>query len=138
MIILDTNVLSETMRVTPDQRVAAWLIAQPRNSLWTTSVVEAELRFGVALLSDGRRKRSLQELLDAMLGDLEGRVLPFDSKAATAYAGIAAQRRQTGKPLALLDGLIAATARSLNATIATRNVADFTGCGVELVDPSSA
>jgi predicted nucleic acid-binding protein len=136
MILLDTNVLSELMRPSPAREVEAWVGAQPVEGLFISAVTEAELRFGVALLPDGKRRAMLAEALVGMLAeDFAGRILPFDSAAASAYAEIAADRRRAGRPIAQFDAQIASIARSRNAALATRNVADFASCGVQLVDP---
>ena len=136
MIVLDTNVLSELMRPTPARRVVAWVAAQPVQSLYTTSVTQAEILHGVALLPSGRRRRAFEAAAEAMFReDFAGRILPFASDAASPYARIAVDRRRVGRPISQFDAQIAAIARSTGATIATRNVTDFAGCGVELVDP---
>lgn len=136
MIVLDTNVLSEILRPSPDDRVLAWLERQPRSALFTTTVTEGELLYGVQLLPEGRRKTLL---LDAVLAifasDLAGRVLGFDSDAAAAYAVIAAARKATGHPISQFDAMIAAIARSRGASLATRNIKDFVDCGIEVINP---
>lgn len=136
MILLDTNVVSELMRPAPSSAVMSWLAAQPAASLFISAVTEAELRYGVMLLSDGRRRTDLMAAVEGMLTeDFTGRILPFDSAAALAYAAIAASRRQEGKPISQFDAQIAAIAQSRGAELATRNVADFKGCGVEVLNP---
>ena len=91
---------------------------------------------GIALLADGKRRRALESVVSSIFAeDLAGRVLPFDSAAAREYAVIAAARRRAGRPIAEADAQIAAIARSRGATVATRNVEDFTGCGISLVSP---
>lgn len=136
MILLDTNILSELMRPSPIIAVEEWLGAQMSASLFISAVTEAELRFGVALLADGKRRSRLTEELDKMLAeDFADRILPFDSAAAVAYARIASQRRKSGRPIAQADAQIAATAQSRGAALATRNVTDFAGCGVDLINP---
>ncbi len=136
MILLDTNILSELMRPAPAADVEAWLGAQPSASLFISAVTEAELRFGLALLPDGKRRGKLAEAVENMLvEDFAGRILPFDSAAASAYAQIAASRRKAGRPIAQFDAQIASIARSRSASLATRNVGDFEGCGVELINP---
>ena len=136
MILLDTNILSELMRPSPTTAVEEWLAGQMSASLFISAVTEAELRFGVALLPDGKRRSRLSEELDQMLAeDFADRILPFDSAAAVSYARIASERRESGRPIAEADAQIAAIARSRGAALATRNVTDFAGCGIDLINP---
>lgn len=136
MIVLDTNVLSELLRPAPDARVLAWLAAQPWAGLFTTTVVRAEIFYGVRILPDGARKLALLDATRAIFDeDFAGQVLSFDNDAADAYAEIAASRRGAGKPISQFDALIAAIARSRGASLATRNVKDFADCGVDVIDP---
>jgi toxin FitB len=136
MILLDTNILSELMRPAPAPEVEAWLGAQPSTGVFISAVTEAELRFGLALLPDGDRRNQLAEAIEGMLAeDFAARILPFDSAAASAYARIAAARRKAGRPIAQFDAQIASIAASRNAMLATRNVGDFEGCGVQLFNP---
>lgn len=139
MILLDTNVLSELMRPAPDPAVERWLAAQPDASLFISAITEAELRYGAALLPSGKRRSALTAEIDGMLEeDFDSRILPFDRLAAQAFAVIAADRRQAGRPISQADAQIAAIARSRGAALATRNVPDFDGCGVEVINPWSA
>jgi predicted nucleic acid-binding protein len=137
MIVLDTNVISELVRSAPAPRVWDWAATVAPDTLATTTVTEAELRFGIATMPDGRRRDALSGLVDELLGRrLSGRVLPLDRAAARHYAAFMASRRRSGRPTKPLDALIAATALAHGATaIATRNTADFEGCGIELIDP---
>ena len=136
MILLDTNILSELMRPAPEKGVEKWLTDQPDASVFISAITEAELRYGVALLPTGKRRSTLAAVIEDMLGeDFTGRILPFDSAAAVAFAEIAANRRQAGRPIAQADAQIAAIARSRGAALETRNVPDFEGCGIELVNP---
>ena len=136
MIILDTNVLSETLRPAPSPRVLEWMRAEPASALFSTAISESELLYGIALLPGGRRRQSLETVIDLIFAqDLAGRVLPFDSAAAREFADIAASRRRAGHPISEADARIAAIARSRGAALATRNVSDFAGCGLELIDP---
>ena len=139
MFILATNVISELMRPVPNDSVTEWVARQTGPSLYISSVSEAELRYGVQILPAGRRRdRLLAEVEEMLEEDLAGRVLPFGRDAARAYALIAAGRRASGLPISHSDCQIAATAHSLGFSVATRNVDDFTGCGVEVIDPWSA
>jgi predicted nucleic acid-binding protein len=136
MIVLDTNILSELMRPAPEKAVEQWLADQPDASVFISAITEAELRYGVALLPTGKRRSTLATIIEDMLGeDFTGRILPFDSAAAVAFAEIAANRRQAGRPIAQADAQIAAIARSRGAALATRNVQDFQECGVEVINP---
>ena len=139
MIVLDTNVLSELMRSQPAAAVFAWVAAQPRAVLYTTSVNKAEILYGIAALPDGRRRAGLAAAAEAMFtDDFAGRVLPFDEEAAVHYAEIVAARRREGRPIEAFDAQIAATARVADAELATRDVGDFAGCGLTLVNPWKA
>ena len=136
MIVLDTNVVSELMRDSPQQTVLAWFSTQPASNLFVTTVTEAEILAGIALLPYGRRRRGLSEAAARVFTTLlAGRILVFDSDAANIYAEIFAQRHAAGRPISQADCQIAAIARSREAAIATRNVTDFEGVGVELIDP---
>ena len=136
MIVLDTNVLSETLKPLPNAAVVAWMAAQPRSTLFTTTVVEAEILYGVAVLADGSRKTQLQAALKAIFTeDLSGQVIPFDRDCAGAYAGIAANRKNLGQPISQFDAMIAAATASRGATLATRNLRDFADCGIRLINP---
>lgn len=136
MTIIDTNVISEMMRPEPDLRVAAWTRLQPYGELFTTSVCEGELRYGIAILPAGKRRRHLTSIVDEFFtAAFAGRILAFDRAAAAAFSEIGAQRRKAGNPIGSLDCQIAAIARTHGATLATRDTRDFQDCGVPLVNP---
>lgn len=136
MIVLDTNVLSEAVRPTPQQRVLDWLAAQQAATLYTTTISEAELLYGIASLPGGRRRSALAETMRRMLSeDFAGRVLTFDRPAAREFAVIASVRRSKGRPISAFDAQIASIARAQGAAVATRNVSDFEGCGIDIIDP---
>jgi toxin FitB len=136
MIVLDTNVLSELMRPRPDAAVVSFVSDQPPVTLFTTTITLAELTYGVAVLPQGRRRSELADAVERMFEeDLAGRVLPFDTAAARAYADISAERRRIGRPISQFDAQIAAIARSRSTRLATRNVADFADCGLDVIDP---
>jgi predicted nucleic acid-binding protein len=123
MIIIDTNVISELLRPNPEPAVEAWLCAQDGLSIYLTTISEAELRYGVAII--------IRE-------DMTGRILPFDSAAAHAYGIIGATRRTAGRSIAQADCQIAAIALAHGAPVATRNTPDFEGCGIDLINPWTA
>lgn len=136
IVVLDTNVISELMRENPAVVVVDWFDAQHINSLSITTITQAEILTGIELLPDGRRKYNLFELADYYFTSIFiGRVFVFDSNAASAYAEIFAQQQAQGRPMSQFDCQIAAIARSRGASIATRNIADFEGVGVELINP---
>ena len=136
MIVLDTNILSELMKPAPSKRVVTWMAAQPVQSLYTTSVTQAEILQGVMLLPSGRRRKAFETAAEDMFREeFAGRVLSFGSDAALPYARIAVDRRRAGRPISQFDAQIAAIARSTGAAVATRNVTDFEGCGINLVNP---
>jgi hypothetical protein len=137
VIILDTNVLSETLRPRPSSRVLEWMRSESASPLFTTGITESELLYGIAPLAEGRRRPSLEAVVDLIFAeDLAGRVLPFDSPAAREFADITASRRRAGRPITQADASIAAIARSCGAALATRNVGGFADCRLELIDPS--
>lgn len=136
MIVLDTNVVSELMRSQPDARLMTWFERQPAAGLFTTTLTQAEIFYGLALLLDGRRRQALTAAARLMFDeDFAGHILPFDVEAASIYPEIAADRRQIGKPISQVDAQIAAIVRSRGARLATRNTRDFSDCGITVVDP---
>jgi predicted nucleic acid-binding protein len=136
MIVLDTNVISELLRPTPAKQVETWLAAQDGATVYFTTVGEAELLHGLAILPEGKRRAALAKAVEAILEeDFNSRILPFDRAAARAYATIAAERRSKGRPISQFDCQIAAIARTYEAAIATRNITDFNGCGITVIDP---
>ena len=139
MIVLDTDVLSELMRQVPDERVVQWMDNEPDSSLFTTTVTQAEILYGASVLPAGKKRQALSTAVDAMFGhDFKGRVLPFDSPAAVAFAGICSDRARLGRPITQFDAQIAAIARSRGAALATRNTPDFDECGIQVIDPWQA
>ena len=139
MIVIDTNVVSELMRARPDPTVLAWFAGHAAETLFLTAISEAELRIGAAILPAGQRRDHLVGAIDAMIDqDFAGRILSFDSPAARSYAEIAAARRAAGKPIMDADCQIAAIARACGADMATRNVRDFEGCGIGVINPWDA
>jgi len=136
MIVLDTNVFSELMRLKPSARVLAWVARQPATELFTTSITEAEIFYGIELLTKGKRREGLLAAAEAVFSeDLAGQIFGFESDAARVFSKIAAHRRTLGRPISHADAQIAAIAQVRGAKLATRNVADFKDCGLDVVDP---
>jgi predicted nucleic acid-binding protein len=135
MIVPDTNVLSEEMKPVPERAVHNWLSRQRPRDLFTTAVTEAEIIYGVSVLPEGKRKQELDAAAQRVLALFAGRILPFDSAAAREFAKIVTDRRQAGRPIEDFDAQIAAITRSRGMVLATRDVQDFAGTGVQMVDP---
>jgi predicted nucleic acid-binding protein len=136
MLLLDTNILSEMMRPEPECKIVDWIVRQPSAELFTAAVCQAEIFAGLAILPGGRRRSDLEEAAHAMFADdFDGRILPFDTEAAACYAEIFAARRNVGRPSGVIDLMVAAIARVRGASVVTRNVADFEGVGVVIVNP---
>jgi predicted nucleic acid-binding protein len=139
VIILDTNVISELMRPQPHPAVFAWVGAQARGSLYTTSVTEAELFYGIHAMPEGQRRNGLAVAAEALFAEeFAGRVLPFGGAAARRYAEIVILRRKAGQPIEGFDALIAATASVAGRAVATRDIGGFEGCGLTLINPWEA
>jgi predicted nucleic acid-binding protein len=136
MIILDTNVVSALMRQNAEAVVVGWLDRQPAESVWITAVTVFEVHFGLELLTQGRRRRQLENAFARTLEeDFERRILPFEQSAARAAALIAARRRQGGRPIEIRDAQIAGIAAARRATLATRNTRHFADLEIVLIDP---
>ncbi|TNJ38874.1 type II toxin-antitoxin system VapC family toxin [Chlorobaculum thiosulfatiphilum] len=135
--LIDTNVLSELMRVQPDERVLKWLERQADTELFTSSITKAEIFLGIAVLQQGKRRTHLEAAAYVMFTeDFSGRCLPFDSQSAEVYAQIVANRQRLGKPITTEDAQIAAIALTANHTLVTRNTKDFVEInGLKLVNP---
>lgn len=136
MIVLDTNVISELMRVHPNTNVMDWLSGYHPEEVAITAITQSEILYGLSIMEDGQRKAGLIEAATALfMEDFAGRILSFDSAAATHFADIAATRRRLGRPISQADAQIAAIVRSTHTLLATRNVADFVDCGMDVVNP---
>ena len=136
MIILDTNVISEALRPTPESRVLDWVNTQAIETLYLSAISVAELRFGAALLPSGRRKAKLRNSLENKLLPLFAeRVLPFDFAVTDAYAEVMSQARMAGRSISTADGYIAATAAANGMIIATRDTNPFVAAGLQVVNP---
>ena len=139
MLILDTNVVSELMRPHPARNVMHWLEGQSSAHLALTAVTVAEILYGLDLLPEGRRRHDLAGRFQLFLTrGFGGRVLPFDGRAAEVYARLRGGRKKAERALDAFDAMIAAIAQAQGAAVVTRNVPDFEGCGVPVIDPWSA
>jgi len=136
MFLLDTNVVSEFMRERPHPSVLRWLDNRLERDLFVTAVTQAEVLTGIAIMPAGQRREGLATAADrAFNGMFVDRVLPFDRSAAHAYARVTAARRQAGRPIAQADCQIAAIAVARGGTVVTRNVRDFEGIEIAVVNP---
>ncbi|MGO6815738.1 type II toxin-antitoxin system VapC family toxin [Rhizobium leguminosarum] len=135
-LLLDTNVLSEVTRPRPDAHVLQWLDSLDEDRSFISVVSIAEIRRGVALMESGRKRDALAEWLAQDLPQrFEQRVIPVDQPVAIAWGDLMGLAKRSGRGLSSIDGLIAATAIAHDLILATRNIKDFEGFGIELVDP---
>lgn len=138
-LLLDTNVLSEVTRPAPDARVLEWLDGLDEDRSFISVVSIAEIRRGVALMDEGRKREAVAEWLALDLPQrFEQRVLPVDESVALAWGDLMGLAKRRGRGLSSMDGLIAATAIAQELTLATRNTKDFEDFGIVLVDPWTA
>jgi predicted nucleic acid-binding protein len=136
MILLDTNVISEPLRQSPDERVIAWIDAQPMETLFLSVITVAELRAGVALLPAGKRRSGLHESLEKRVLPLfAGRVLPLDLPCTQAYAALMFKSRSSGLSFATADAYIAAIAAANGFAVASRDVSPFKLAGAAVINP---
>jgi predicted nucleic acid-binding protein len=136
MIILDTNVISELMREAPNRKVLNWLAGQKPFQLCITTITIAEINRGIVRLSKGKRRTNLENSFSHFVGEsFPGRIFSFDQGAADLYGDICKKRETVGLHIDAVDLLIAGIAKSRSASIATRNISDFSSCGVELINP---
>lgn len=136
MILLDTNIVSAVMAPTPAGSVLAWLDRQATADLYLSTITIAEIGFGLLILPEGKRRRDLRSRFDEFVArGFEHRILTFDTPAAREYAEIMGHRRESGRPMSIPDGQIAAIARAHRLAVATRNVRDFELCDLEILNP---
>jgi hypothetical protein len=139
MILLDTNVVSEPMRLRPDRRVQDWLDAQTVETLYLSAISLSELLLGVEGLPIGKRRRALEAALGQQIVSLfEDRIIPFDIAAAEAYAKVVILARRNGYAITVADGQIAAIAASRNFKVASRDEAPFQAAGLVVINPWTA
>ena len=134
MILVDTNVWSELARPVPEPKVIAWEAANA-HLLWFSAIVLAEFRARVALLPEGKRRDAIAMGIEAIVGSHADRILPFDDACSKFYGTVLLSARLAGKPIQAPDAMIAATALANGMRVATRNLGDFAGAGVELINP---
>ena len=137
MIILDANLVSEPLKPKPDATVLAWLDRQAPETLFLTTITLAELQAGIEILPVGKRRTALQEVTTEVIAQFEARVLPFDQECALAFGRVFAGTQAMGNPIHFGDCAIAAIAFRNGFTLATRNVRDYKGAGIELINPWS-
>jgi len=134
--LLDTNVVSEVCKDKPNENVANWLIKSPMDRNYISSLTIGEIRKGVSLLGEGRRKQKITTFIEYDLPNIFGdRVLSVDLKVADKWGYLMGRYKEKGKILPVIDGLISATALVYNLTIVTRNIKDFQIDGLEVLNP---
>lgn len=134
--LLDTNCISEAVRVRPDPNVENWVRAAEQELLYLSVLTLGEIRKGLAGLAQGKRRTRLETWLEVELQfRFSGRILPIDVGVADRWGLLEADAKRKGKPLSTIDGLLAATAVHHNLTIVTRNVGDFNGLSVPVLNP---
>jgi len=136
MILLDTNVVSEPLKTAGNTNVLAWIDAQIVETLYLSTISLAELRFGIAVLPEGKRRDTLQFSLEQRILPLfAGRILAFDDPASRSYATLRARARAAGQSIATAGGYIAAIALTHGFAVATRDTPPFNAAGLTVIDP---
>lgn len=136
MIVLDTNVISETWKPLPDARVLAWIDSQAIETLCLSAITIAELRFGIAAMPVGRRRTTLDDRLEReVLPLFVGRILPFDLDTSRAYADLMSRAKSSGRAIRKADGYIAATAMARGFAVATRDASPFEAADLNVINP---
>lgn len=125
MILLDTNIISELMREKPNPAVIEWLDKQLSDNLFIPAIVKAEIKMGIAILDNGKRKQALLQMSELIFSNFTNRCLPFDTETASHYAKIIAFTKKHGRPMSVEDAQIAAITVQNSAWLATRNTTDF-------------
>lgn len=135
MILLDTNVISASMRDEGDANVTRWMDRQPASTLFLSAITVDEITFGIEVLPAGRRRSRLARIFTEIISAFSGRVLAFDTDAAIESARFRGQRQQNGLPMSLADSQIAGIASSNGFSLATMNLRDFTGIALTVIEP---
>lgn len=136
MIILDTNIISEPFKPKPNPAVMSWLDAQEPETLYITAISMAEMLAGLHKMPEGRRRADLQQLVENKIQSVfENRILAFNMQAVKVFGRVNADACAVGNPIAFADCAIASIASAHGFILATRNVRDFKGTGVEIFNP---
>jgi predicted nucleic acid-binding protein len=138
MTILDTNVVSEFMLRSPNPKVVGWLDRQPRSSLWTTAITIFEIRLGLQIMPNSKRRDLLSQRFDEVLARMNEQIAPFDTEAAQQAASLTASRKMQGRPRDLRDTMIAGIVLARRTSLATRNTAHFDDVAITLINPWTA
>lgn len=133
--LLDTCLLSELIKSTPDAHVLHWFEARKPHELYVSAMTWAELQRGISRLPESRRRSELETWLLQLEAGFENRILAFDKDVAQVWALMMVQAEAQGKPMAAVDSIIAAIAKAHGCTLVTRNVRDFAYAGVEALNP---
>jgi predicted nucleic acid-binding protein len=137
--LLDTNCISELVRPTPEPRVLGWMEAADETMLYLSVLTMGEIRKGLAGLAQGKRRTLLETWLDVELqARFSGRIVPIDAAIAKRWGQLAADAKRAGRPLSIIDGLLAATALHHDLTVVSRNTSDFTNTHVQVLNPWEA
>jgi len=137
--LLDTNCISELIRSRPEPRVVDWLRAADESLLYLSVLTLGEIRMGAASLPQSKCRTQLETWLELDLRvRFSGKILGIDGAIADRWGLLTAQAKRTGRPLAAIDGLLAATALHHNLTMVSRDVSDFAGAQVAVVNPWEA
>lgn len=136
MLILDTNIFSALMRKEPDQKIIDWLDKQSAESIWTTSVTIFEIKYGLGILPQSKKRKDLESaFLTVCEKDLKNRIFDFDPLAANEAARISADLKNMGKPVDFRDVQIAGITAARKGALVTCNTKHFINCGIEIIDP---
>jgi toxin FitB len=137
--LLDTNCISELVRPTPEPHVLEWMEAADETMLSLSVLTMGEIRKGLAGLAQGKRRTLLETWLEVELqARFAGRIVPIDAAVANRWGQLAADAKRVGKPLSIIDGLLAATALHHDLTVVSRNTSDFTNTHVQVLNPWEA
>ena len=136
MILLDTNVISEALKTSGNENVLAWMDAQMIETLYLSTISLAEIRFGIAVLPDGKRRETLHAILEKkVLPVFASRILSFDDPASQSYATLRSKAQAKGLAIAPADGFIAAIAADRGFAVATRDTSPFDAAGIRVINP---